>query len=695
MTVRKDIRFRVYVAFTCICLFGIAIIVKAATLQIKDGEVLRAYAKSMHMRTTDLPAERGNIYTENGELLCSTIPQFDVHIDFSVIDSALFEDSVRYLAEGIANVLNDKSASSYERVLRKEYRDESRYWRLSRNLPYYEFQKLRKLPIFNRSKNRGGFIADTKIKRINPYGKLAYRTIGLYRENAKTVGLEATLDSILKGYNGSRVEKKATGGLWMPVEGSEVEPRNGRDIVTTIDINIQDVAENALESILKKYECLYGTCVVMEVPTGKVRALVNLGRQQNGEYWEDFNYAMMRTEPGSTFKLMTLFSLLRDKYLTIEDKVDAEGGRIKFGSLTMYDSHFGLHSMTIKDAFAHSSNVAMAKLADKYYINKPDQFLSNLKRLHIHERTGIDILGERKPLLKNPESKTWTRTTLPWMATGYEVMITPLHTAMVYNAIANGGKLMRPYLVSEVREYGKTIQRFNPVAIEDQLADSQTINQLRACVEEVALTGTAKSIRSPYYSIAGKTGTAQVADKGIRYSDRVYQGSFVGYFPAEHPRYTIAVVVRTKPHSSAYYGGTVAAPVFRMIADKIFASGKGWDSPLDSIAKGNEAAMVAQATTESNYYALFKGLGQQPLTDRSAFVKQLASDTARNTVVKSRSVYKGIVPNVEGMSLRDAVYLLEREGLTVHIEGSGRVKAQSIVPGTPAEKGKTIRIELS
>jgi len=697
VNIKKDIRFRVYVAFTCICLFGIAVIIKAALIQIKEGDRLRQMSMDMHTRTTALPAERGNIYTESGELLCSSIPQFDIRIDWSVISPEMFSENVDTLAICVSNLFRDATPQQYKAKFEEAYSKKLRCFLLQRNLPYYKYQALREFPVFKLGSRRGGFIAEPKVKRINPYGMLAYRTIGLWRENSQAIGMEATYDTVLNGENGSRVEQKMTGGVWAPVEGSEVEPQNGKDLVTTLDIGIQDVAEHALMSVLQRYECLYGTCIVMEVQTGKIKALVNLGRQKDGSYWEDFNYAMIPTEPGSTFKLVTLISLLNDKYININDMVNAEGGAIRFGNRTMRDSHLGLGTLTIKDAFAHSSNAAMAKLAYQFYYKEPQKYIDHLRKLHLHERTGIDIAGERRPLVKSPESKTWSATSLPWMATGYEVLVSPLHTCMVYNAVANNGRMMRPYLISAVREYGKEIKVFEPEAIEEAIGDSSTVAQLQACTREVAISGTAKHIQGPFYSIAGKTGTAQVADKGIKYSDGVYQGSFVGYFPADKPRYTVAVVIRTKPHSGAYYGGTIAAPVFRMVADKIFASQKGsWDGPLDSISKNTKSQMLAKQASANSYRVLLNAIGKQVQLDEGNTIAKLESDTTNKKInITSATVYKGYVPDVNGLGLKDAVYLLEKQGLKVLVEGRGRVQAQSLAPGTQIAKGQTIKLQLS
>jgi cell division protein FtsI (penicillin-binding protein 3) len=681
-----------------VCLLGLAILAKAVMIQIKEGKELRALAVEMSTNNTVLSAERGNIYTEDGQLLCSTIPQFDVHIDYSVIQQDTFNKYVDSLASSLANLFLDAPKLTYKQRLTAGFKAQEKYFLLKRNLPYYQYQTLREFPVFNKGKARGGLIVDPITKRINPYQMLAYRTIGLYRENAQTIGLEATYDSVLHGTNGHRLDQKVTGGVWMPVEGSEIEPKNGRDIVTTIDIGIQEVAEHALMSVLKQYECKYGTVVVMEVQTGKIRALVNLGRQENGEYWEDLNYAMFPTEPGSTFKMATLTALLSDGYINVEDLVNCEGGAKQFANRVMHDSHHGLGIMPIREAFAHSSNVGMASLAYRYYSTQPEKYVNHLIRLHLTSKTGIDLLGERRPAITMPGTDYWSATSLPWMATGYGIQVAPLHTCMLYNAVANNGKMMKPYLVSAIRDYGKDVKVFAPTVLVEKIAPDSVIPQLKACAEEVVLSGTGKPIQSPFYKIAGKTGTAQVADKGITYKDKVYQGSFVGYFPADNPRYTIAVVIRTKPNSSAYYGGTLAAPVFRMISDKIFASGNGnWDEPLDSIARKGKVGFPARyAASGENFLRMLNSLGRSATVGTATkTIATLDVDTNKNIFIKLGTVYHGIVPDVKGLSLKDAVYLLENEGLKVSVQGRGTVQGQSLTPGIKINKGQLIILKLS
>jgi cell division protein FtsI (penicillin-binding protein 3) len=629
-------------------------------------------------------------------LLCSTIPQFDLHIDFSVIKKDTFDKYKDTLAESFSAILKDKSKAAYLYELTAEFNDTARYYELAHNLPYYDYQLIKQLPIMKLGSRRGGLVVEQKNKRINPFNVMALRTIGLWRKNSQVIGLEATYDSVLKGANGYCIKQRMPGGQWMIIQGSEQEPTNGFDLVTTLDVSIQDIAEHALESQLSKFECLYGTCIVMEVKTGKVKAIANLGRQKDGSYWEDFNYAMIPTEPGSTFKLMTLLSLFNDKHITVEDQVNAQGGSASFGNRTMKDSHLGLGVLSVKQAFALSSNVAMAKLAYQFYAANPTAYTNFLKKLQLDQKTGIDLLGERKPVVKTPLNKSWSATSLPWMATGYEVMIAPLRTCMIYNAVANNGTMMKPYLVNAIRSFDKDVQVFEPEVVIPQIASKDAIRQARQALEEVVLTGTGKHIQSPFYSIAGKTGTAQVADKGITYADGVYQGSFVGYFPANNPTYTIAVVIRTKPHSGAYYGGTIAAPVFRMIADKIYANSIGQNhNQLDSLAKVNNSNVVAVAQQGSKVNKILQALNYKYTNASNATWTQLQDVNSTGARSAGVPIYANNMPDLSNMHLSRAIALLEACGLKVEVKGAGQKVSQSILPGQKIVKGQKVTITLN
>lgn len=680
MSVKRDIKFRVYLAFTGILVLALAIIAKAAIIQIKDGKSLRSQAEKAHTKKETLFADRGNIYTEDGTLLSATIPKFDLRVDFKAIDKDTFVHYIDTLSLGLSELFGDASAAEYKKDMMAAFRRKERYWLLKRNVPYYQYQAAREMPVFNKGKNKGGFIAEGRSKRANPYGMLAYRTIGLWRENAENIGLEQKFDSVLSGKPGVRIMRKTTGATWIPISGSEIDPINGQDIITTIDINVQDVAEHALLESMAKYNSQQGTAIVMEVATGKIKALANLGRQADGSYWEDFNYAMIPSEPGSTFKLMSLMALVDDGYVNIKDIVNTQNGLAVFGRQRVVDDHRGLGEITIQKAFAQSSNVAFAKLVAQKYGQNPMKYIAHLQKLKLDKKTGLDLNGERSPTIKTTQSKSWNKTTsLPWIAYGYESMITPLHTCMVYNGVANNGKIMRPYLVSAVQEYGLPIKQFKPKVWVEQMAKPATIKQLQEAMRSVVEEGTAKSIQSPYYGIAGKTGTAQVADKGISYSDGVRQGSFVGYFPYENPKYTIAVVIRSTPNGP-YYGAVVAAPVFKAIADKLFITHiGGWGLPQDTIAR--PAKWIADGTVP-----------KVPTKEGTIFPAPTAG--TKPATKQTKATTPSGIPNVVGMGLKDALFLLETTGLKVSIKGSGRIQSQSLPPGSKVVKGQNIHLQL-
>ncbi|HNH23017.1 MAG TPA: penicillin-binding transpeptidase domain-containing protein, partial [Ferruginibacter sp.] len=390
-------------------------------------------------------------------------------------------------------------------------------------------------------------------------------------------GLEQSYDSLLKGKTGQQLVRYVA-GTYLPVDGGEVEPENGKDIISTLDTYIQDVTESALMNMLVRNNSLHGTAIVMETATGKIKAIANLGKQRDSVYTEDLNYGIGKaTEPGSVFKLATLMSLLEDKYVDINSIVDCEGGQKRFYGLPIRDSHLGDGAITVKDAFAKSSNVAFAKLADQYYHEQPAKFLEHLHRFRLDQMTGVDITASSgRPLIKKPTSRSWSKTTIPFMAHGYEELVTPLHMLMLYNAVANDGRMMKPYLVSAIREYGVEVRKIEPQVLVEKICSDQTLKQVKECMLEVVNNphGTARKLKDSSYQIAGKTGTAVTAlnNKGYNKGNKIYQASFIGYFPAEQPRYTIAVVIQNSRESRMVYGADVSGAVFKEISDRIYGS---------------------------------------------------------------------------------------------------------------------------
>ncbi len=588
MEIKHDILWRANLCFLCIVVFSVVILGRVFYLQQVQGKYWKSEAKKQQQRFIETDADRGTIYSEEGNMLSTSIPFFDIYIDFAADglrekNGKRFTDNIDSLSLSLAALFGDKSSASYKKELQEQYRKKNRYFLLKRNISFQQYKILRKAPLVRMGKNKSGFIAEVKNKRLNPYGLLANRTIGLSREFIDSdgkvknlnVGLEHTYDSILRGESGKKLVRYIAGGVYVPVEGYEIEPEQGKDVVTTLDVNIQDITENALLKMMQFNECDHGTCIVMEVKTGKIKAIANLGKNDKGEYWEDLNYAIQASEPGSTFKLATMLALLEDGYATLNTKVNLEKGVWHVSRRTVYDSErHDKTEVTLKEAFEYSSNVGMAKMVWANYSKDPMQYISTLRKLRMNQLSGIDLVGETNPIIKTPKSKTWSATSLPWMSFGYEVLVSPLQTLMLYNAVANEGKMMKPYLVNEIRQGGITIKKNNPEVLEKSICSESTLDQLKeslvgACGEKGG-TGFRLFNGSPY-QVAGKTGTALVANGKRGYADHIYQSSFAGYFPANDPKYSIIVVIKNKPFAKHFYGASVAGPVFKEIADKLFA----------------------------------------------------------------------------------------------------------------------------
>jgi cell division protein FtsI (penicillin-binding protein 3) len=687
-------------------LICIAVLGRAFFIQNVQGKYWRALSDSLHQKYVDLSAERGTIYSEDGNMLSTSVPYFNIYIDFDADglrekNGKRFKDNLDSLSLCLANLFRDQSAAAYKKQLLRGFKADDRYYLLHRNLSFNQYKQLRSFPLVRQGRNKSGFIIDASSKRLNPFGLLANRTIGLSRDNAQNVGLERTYDSLLRGENGRRLVRYLNAGTYIPVEGYEIDPENGKDILTTIDVNTQDIAENALLSMMLENECEHGTCIVMETATGKIKAMANLGRQSDGTYWEDLNYAIRASEPGSTFKLATLLSLLDDHEVKLSDHLNIEGGTWKIGTRTVHDAEKQeVSDLTVEQAFEHSSNVGMAKLVVAHYSQHPQQFVDHLKKLRLNEVTGIDLAGETLPIIKSPKSRTWSASTLPWMAFGYEVLISPLQTLTLYNAVANNGKMMKPYLVNAVQFAGGVDRQTQPVVLIDKICADETLAELKTCLEGVCLKGTAKSaFKNCFYSVAGKTGTALVANGNRGYADHIYQSSFAGYFPAGHPRYTCIVVIKNKPFAKKYLGALVAGPVFREVADKLMSL-EALTPDSNQLAaytwlmkKDSSAYYYAGATEEIKkiLYTL-----QMPFSDSSGDKKWSGVYREKEQpLVKAKNEESRQVPDVKGMGLKDALFLLESGNIQVLTKGSGKVKQQSITPGTLVSKNQKLILELN
>lgn len=711
MDIKKDILWRVHLSFIIIMVIALFVLGRVFYIQNFQGKYWKSKGDSLHLTYFPTNAERGTIYSEDGNILSTSVPEYDVYIDFrpdglreengkrffgkidslTIYLSQLFCDSTNHNIQVFKDSLKNAMVSAYNK---KDPR-----FLLKRKVNYEQYITMRTFPLIKDGKNKSGFLFEVRDKRINPYGLLANRTIGLSRLDSKmNVGLERTYDSFLRGTSGQRLMRYAEGS-YIPVEGAEVDPIDGKDIVTTIDTYIQDVAEMELMNMLVSNNSEHGTVIVMETATGKIKAIANLGLE-NGEYIEKLNYGFgTATEPGSVFKLVTLLSLLEDKYVTIDSKVDCEGGAKNFYGLTIKDSHHGTGTVSVKEAFAISSNVAFAKLANQFYATQPTKFWEHIDRFRLNKMTGIDIVATSgRPTIKNPNDKSWSKTTIPYMAHGYEELVTPLHLLMLYNAVANNGKMMKPYLVSAIKENGMDIKTFSPVVLVDKICSDETLRQARECLRAVVESkeGTAhKRLFDSTYQISGKTGTAVSAqnNQGYQKNSKIYQSSFMGFFPSNQPKYTIAVVIQNTRESKLVYGADVAGSVFKKVSDKIYNkylknSTIVQKNIVDSSRNSYYGKVKDLATIFREMNVKYNFTGNQSEWG-SGIIAQ------KNASVQSVSFVSNIVPNVKGMGLKDAIEVLESKGLSVLVSGKGRVVSQSINEGSQFIKGQKIILMLN
>ncbi len=702
MEIKKDILWRVYLCYLGIVVMAFLIISRAFYIQGVQGSYWRSMSDSLHQRIVPLNAERGTIYSEDGQMLSTSIPYFNLYIDFAADGlrekkGKRFYDNIDSFSIALSGFFNDKSVSEYKSDLQTAFKNKERYYLLKKNLSFDQYKIFREFPLVRQGRNKSGVIAEINSKRLNPYGLLANRTIGLSRENAQNVGLERTYDSLLKGQTGQRLVRFIAGGAAVPIEGYEIEPENGKDIITTLDVNIQDIAQNALMKMMLKSESQYGTCIVMETKTGKIKAIANLGRQKDGSYYEDYNYALQTTEPGSTIKLATLLAVLDEGIVTINDNVEVGStGSAYVGVRNVTDAERAPRSLlTVRECFSHSSNVGMSKLVFKAFATEPDKFKKYLTRFHMDSHTGIDLLGEEKTVVRNFKKNKESLHAMVTMSFGYALEVSPLHILMLYNAVANNGKMMKPYLVNRIQRDGVIIKNVLPFVLNENICKPEVIKAAKICMEAVTTEGTAKYVfKNSMYPVAGKTGTAHVAGGKVKYSDGVYQASFVGYFPANDPQYSCIVVIKTRPHAAMHYGGQLAAPVFKEIADKLFLAYVNKNSFTKTrITHDSSASVYAGFTTDLKYIHRSLGLRFNDSVQEKPWCNVFVND--HKSVITEKRVANREMPDLQGMGLKDALYLMENMGVKVYASGKGKVKSQSIIKGSIINKGTVLVIELS
>jgi cell division protein FtsI (penicillin-binding protein 3) len=695
VNIKGSILLRVRLAFLAVVLFAGAIVYRIAIIQFKEGEKWNALAAEIGLQYRTVDATRGNILSDNGSLLATSIPFYRLALDPSRPSKVLLDDGLDSLAYLLSRFYGDRSKTSYKRSIIDARASGKKYLMPNRQLINYQEKKdMANWPILREGRLGGGAIFEKVDKRFLPFNFLAQRTIGFVNENSNGAGLEYSFNPDLAGQPGKALYQKTMGGNWKPIpDASEVRPVDGYDLETTIDINLQDVAQAALLRALERHNADYGSVVVMEVGTGEIKAISNLSKYSNGNYGERYNYAVGShglREPGSTFKLATMLALFEETNLKLSDSIDTGDGEFQFYEQVVKDHEKGGYGViTVQKAFEQSSNIAMAKLAVKHFGLQPQAFYDQLENLGLTKPLGFQMVGEGVPKVQKPEE--WSGITLPWMAHGYGLELTPLHTLTLYNAIANDGNMVQPRIVKAVRRADKTVAEYEPVTIKKKICTDATLAKLQILLEGVVSNGTANNINNADYKIAGKTGTAVTLKNG-RYQ-KAYMTSFAGYFPADNPEYSCIVIIEN-PKGVYQYGSSVAAPVFKEIADKIYTRNIAMHPAL-AIDFDREFG-VFPVIRSGNSQDLKKICNELAISNHGAgdqeWVKAQIEDNAINW--QENIVTAGLTPDVTGMTLRDALYVLESCGYKVNTKGIGRVRKQSIMPGRKVDKGDKINIEL-
>ena len=700
---KKDVLWRVFLVYFIVVAVGIWVIFSIIHIQVKEKDELLEQASKRELKIRDEKAHRGNVISKNGTLLATSVPRYSIYFDPVSVKSDLFDSEVTQLADSLSRLLKNKSKQQYVSYLKDARAKKRRYVKIANKVSVADYKRMQKFPIFREGKNKGGFISERSYVRELPYGELAARTIGYVREEEDIfVGLEGAYNESLKGSDGKQLVRRINGNFWMPMPSSEnVEPVNGDDVYTSIDIEIQDVAENALKKCLIENDALQGCVVLMDVKSGFVEVMASLSyNEKKNEYEEAYNFALRHNvEPGSTFKAITMCALLEnDPDFNIDRKLQLGTTDYKvFYRRTMRDSHRVTDEdgySTVRNAFEQSSNIAFATLVEEAFLENPQRYIDLIYKTKINEPLNLDIKGEAKPDIKTTADKRWSKLSLPWMSIGYEVMMTPIQILTFYNAIANDGVMVKPQFVREIRHGNEVKQVFDTIVINERIASERTIETLQTLLKGVVQNGTAKNMSKLGFSVAGKTGTAQISQGSSGYNKKNYTATFVGYFPADNPKYSCIIVV-SNPRGKRYYGSSVSGPVFKELAEKVYATRLG---VVDE--NGEYQANCNSFTTPSMVY--FNDFLDYCNMENISFVDNVEDNewisveqTDDEVFVNSVEFEENIVPNVKGMNITDAVFVLESMGWKVKFDGYGKVKSQSVKPDTELRKGSVINLVLS
>ncbi|MGB1039476.1 MAG: penicillin-binding transpeptidase domain-containing protein [Flavobacteriales bacterium] len=681
MKTSKGISGRIYFVYLTVFAFALLLVYKIFSIQMTVKPENNAFVSSISK--VKINASRGNIFADDMEksALAISIPIYELRMDMMAVKSNLFESKVDSLALMLATVFKNRTKSEYKQRLYNARKDSNRYFLLKKNISYNELAEIKKAPILRKGQFRGGRIILKQNKRERPFGMLAERTIGYINAEGNGVGLEDAYQENLKGEKGEQYMKKVGGGHKIPLNDDYLKkPENGKDIYTTIDVNLQDVAEKALMTQLVSQNAQHGCAVLMEVKTGNIKAIANISKDRKGNYREIYNHAVgTSSEPGSTFKLASLMVALEDGKVDINDLVDTRDGTIQYYDRTMRDAHEGGDGVIpVWKAFDLSSNVGISYVINENYKKSPNKFLKGIKRLGLGEKLGIKIKGEGRPYVKTTADSTWSGISIPWMSIGYETQFTPLQILTFYNAVANDGVMVKPQFVKEIREGSKVVFKNEVEILKSSICSKKTIENAHFLLEKVVEEGTAKNLKNLDFKIAGKTGTTQV---GYGRSDSEanskvkHQASFCGYFPADNPKYSCIVVVAAPTRS--IYGNIVSGTVFKEIAEKVYATDIAMARTKDRLEIKNMPA--SKNGEREDLKLVFKALNV-PVSFQSSDSKWI-STFAKKEKVNLNKKQIGEIPNTVGMGLKDAIYLLENKGYAVKVNGKGAVISQSQLAG--------------
>jgi len=706
---RKNIVLRFGIVYVIICLSFVLVIYKIIVIQTVESDRWLELAARNKKTNIVVKPNRGNIYSCDGRLMASSIPTYYVYMDLRVPalhekDGKLFKENIDSVSFCLSRFFGDKSAEEYKTVLKQAYRRGNGEFRLhATRISYAELKELRTFPLFRLGRNKSGLITKQLFSRVKPFGSLASRTIGdIYADETKggKNGLELKFNTLLIGIPAISTRQKVA-NTWL--ETVQVEPVDGLDVITTIDVNLQDIAERALLDSLRSFDAVSGYVILMEVHSGEVKAIVNMQLNADGSYSENKNGAVSDlVESGSTFKVASLMAAIDDGKVKITDSIDTGNGIFQFGDQKMIDwnaNHGGFHKISVANAIHASSNIGISRVIVNAYGHNPSAFVDKLYAMRLNERMNLEIPGAAKPHIRHPSNKTtyWSRTTLPWMSIGYETQIPPIYTLAFYNAIANDGKLIRPFFVKAISKNGQIVTPFETEIINPAICKPTTLKDIRSTLIGVleGKYGTAKNVRSKYVRIAGKTGTAQISKgaAGYKAGGKSHQVSFCGYFPADNPQYTCIVVIR-EPRHGYPSGGLMSGSVFKNVAERVMAL-KSNLKPAEFKADTAFVVPGFPVGKLGNYKDLQTVMNdvQLPIIGRSADWVTTFTDK-KQTRVEPLSLSNRLIPSVKGMGAKDAVYLLERMGLYVQVQGRGKVISQNRQPGTVAQKGHAILLIL-